>query len=326
MTIQSMRWRSGFAALCLFACSGFAQLTPDRLYVGVDRVIPMTASVPDALNGEVTISLHKAGSAEEISRAPAAEGELDLAGLFPSLWASGEPRRVVYAQLNVGDQPIGPAVVIQPLLSPATAVQPPNPRSAPEFVQGPNIFSGYRTYVDKYVRWKTSQGEILYRLRPDIAPNTAFNYRQLVEGGFYTDIIFHRIVGGTRSFVIQVGDPTGQGSGGPGYVIDLEQSTLPHDFGVLSMARTNDPNTNGSQVFVCLSREGTSFLDGRYTAFGEAISGAETIRAIAATPVDSSDRPNDPPVLISAELIDADPYGTGPEPLSTQARGDKEVR
>lgn len=300
--------------------SAQAQLTPDRLYAGVDRVIPMTASVPDGLDGEVAVSLLRAGSAEEIARAAAAEGQIDLAGLFPSLWSTDSAKVVVYAQLHVGEQKIGPAVVLQPLLSPSTAVQP-NDDGPPRFIGMPSpVFSGYRMYVDKYVRWTTSEGEILFRLRPDQAPNTAFNFRGLVEGGFYTDIIFHRVVNGQPAgFVIQVGDPTGQGAGGPGYFIDLEQSNLPHDLGVLSMARTNDPNSNGSQVFVCLSRQQTQVLDGRYTAFGEAISGLETITAIANTPV-RRQSPITPPVLIRADLIDADPYGEGAEPLAEQAR------
>ncbi len=83
-------------------------------------------------------------------------------------------------------------------------------------------------------------------------------------------------------------------------MVDLEKSTLPHDFGVLSMARAADPDSNGSQIFVCLSREGTSFLDGRYTAFAQAISGADVIRAIAKAPVDQNDRPIDPPMILSA--------------------------
>ncbi len=326
-----MMYTSVRSALCLLVLVALstpaaAQLMADRLYVGVGRVIPVTAEVPGGLEGDVSIALLEAGTANELQRAPAAAGPLDLAGLFPSLWAEDSAKQVVYAQLFVGDEPIGPALVIQPLLTPSTAVQPPNPREAPRFQRPQLIFSGYRLYTDQYVRWTTSEGQITYRLRPDIAPNTAFNYRHLVEGGFYTDIIFHRVVGGDRSFVIQVGDPTGEGAGGPGYVVDLEPSSLPHDFGVLSMARTNDPNTNGSQVFVCLSRSGTAFLDGRYTAFGEAISGAEVIRAIAATPVGPGDRPTNPPVLQSAELIDADPYGTGPGALPEQERAAAQQR
>ncbi len=88
-------------------------------------------------------------------------------------------------------------------------------------------------------------------------------------------------------------------------MVDLEKSDLPHNFGVLSMARAGDPNTNGSQVFVCLSRDGTEFLDGRYTAFAQAVSGAEAIRKIAMVPVDANDRPLDPPMILRTYTRDA---------------------
>ncbi|MCB9861278.1 MAG: peptidylprolyl isomerase [Phycisphaeraceae bacterium] len=167
----------------------------------------------------------------------------------------------------------------------------------------------------------TSKGDIELRLRPDQAPNTCWNFRHLVEGGFYTDIIFHRIVG--PNFVIQAGDPTGMGSGGPGYNFDLEDSKLPHDFGVLSTARSGDPNSNGSQIFICLSRDGTNFLDGRYTSYGQTVRGFDVIREIAAVPVNNQ-RPIDPPVWHSAELIDAPPYGTGFGGNTTESGDDAE--
>ena len=100
-------------------------------------------------------------------------------------------------------------------------------------------------------------------------------------------------------------------------MIDLEKSTLKHNFGVLSMARGSDPDTNGSQIFVALSREGTSFLDGRYTAFAEAVEGATVIREIAAVPVGPEDRPLDPPMLLSCETRDAPPIQDRLPALST---------
>ncbi|RMH14560.1 MAG: peptidylprolyl isomerase [Planctomycetota bacterium] len=180
-------------------------------------------------------------------------------------------------------------------------------------------FSGIRAYVDRRVILDTTLGEIEIMLRPDAAPNTAYNFLHLVNGGFYTDIIFHRIVplaSNGSPFVIQVGDPTGAGEGGPGYMIDLEPSTVAHAFGVISMARSSDPDTNGSQVFICLSREGTRHLDGQYTSFGHTVRGADVIQAIAATPVDAQGRSDDPPVLRSARLVAAPPIGTGPLPVA----------
>ncbi|MBX3361042.1 MAG: peptidylprolyl isomerase, partial [Phycisphaeraceae bacterium] len=84
-----------------------------------------------------------------------------------------------------------------------------------------------------------------------------------------------------------------------------------------SMARATEPNTAGSQVFICLSREGTKHLDGRYASFAEAVSGAEVIRAIASVPVNNAEgRPADAPRVISITLENAPPYGTGPKPIS----------
>jgi peptidyl-prolyl cis-trans isomerase B (cyclophilin B) len=166
----------------------------------------------------------------------------------------------------------------------------------------------------------TSEGDIVFRMRPEHAPNTVWNFLSLADGGFYTDVIFHRVVpgrGGGPPFVIQAGDPRGEGMGGPGYFIDLERSGLLHDFGVLSMARSNDPDSNGSQIFVCLSREATMPLDGLYTSFGEAVEGAEAIIAIERTPLGpDGSRPVDPPVIRSVRLVDAPPRGTGPQPVT----------
>jgi peptidyl-prolyl cis-trans isomerase B (cyclophilin B) len=180
-------------------------------------------------------------------------------------------------------------------------------------------YSGLRAWQDRHVVFSTTLGDIEFRMRPDQAPDTVANFLELVEGGYYTDIIFHRIIGrreGAAPFKAQVGDPTGTGTGGPGRFIDLEPSTLPHDFGVLSMARTGDPNTNGGQVFVCFSREGTSFLDGQYCSFAQAISGAETILALEAVKTDPGDRPLDPPVLKSAKTVPAPPFTESPQALA----------
>ncbi len=333
------------ATLTLASGIAHAQLEPERLYYGKDRPAPMVVSVPDGFVGEIRIALFEGGGGTPIDSAPAAGGRVDLAALFPSLWSQDQPR-VIYAQLELDGAQTGAPVVLQPLLTPNTAsnVSKQNPLQ-PTFGKGMVIFeddrlamaarsglaqnaqravtfSGVRAYVDQHVVFETTAGEIIFRLRPDAAPNTAFNFLHLVRGGFYTDIIFHRVVGELPDgapFVIQCGDPSGTGSGGPGYFVDLEESTLAHDFGVLSMARSNDPNTNGSQVFVCLSRAGTARLDGLYTAFAQAVSGAEVIARIARVETGEGDRPVDPPVIRAARAIDAPPIGRRPEPVTTPA-------
>jgi len=324
---------AGFSLLAsmLFCASALAQLAPDRLYNGINREIPINVTVPAGKEGEAVIELLRPVSAEKVATASVLPGKVNLATLFPNLWNTKTPS-LLYAQLSVGGEKIGPALVLQPMVSPKHASIQPGSRE-PRFSSTGETYTGLRIYVDKYVRFDTNKGVIEFQLRPDVAPNTAWNFRELAGGGFYTDIVFHRIVpklspttnakGEVKDgepFVIQVGDPTATGSGGPGYNIDLEQSSLQHDFGVLSMARSGDPNSNGSQVFVGLSRGGTAFLDGSYTTFGQAISGADVIRAIAASPIGAEGRPLDPmPRIKTASLVDAAPYGTGPKPVTPAA-------
>lgn len=343
----------------LMAAVAQAQIVPDRLYNGFDRSIPVTVTVPSERSGEISMRLYapsevNAGAYEPEAQAAAVAGKVDLATMFPMLWRDEKPH-LRYAQLFVGNEPLGAPMVLQPMLTPEraelmavrTTTDPTTGRAVTvpmltnDASQGRAMFegeqidmlraagrairdrqvtySGIRTYVERHVVLDTTLGEIELIMRPDAAPNTVFSFLHLVDGGFYTDIVFHRIVPRARNgapFVIQVGDPTGGGEGGPGYMIDLENSTLPHAFGVISMARSADPDSNGSQVFICLSREGTSRLDGQYTSFGQTVRGGDVIQAIAATPVDQDGRAEDPPVLRSARLIPAPPIGTGPLPVA----------
>ena len=129
-------------------------------------------------------------------------------------------------------------------------------------------------------------------LYPEIAPNTVNNFISLVNKNFYDGVIFHRVI---RGFMIQGGDPTGTGMGGPGYGIDGEfyqnafVNNLKHTEGVLSMARAYDPNSAGSQFFVM--HKTSPHLDGAYAAFGKVIEGMDVVNAIAETMTDYSDRP-----------------------------------
>lgn len=129
-------------------------------------------------------------------------------------------------------------------------------------------------------------GTIKIELYPKYAPNTVANFVNLVESGFYNDNTFHRLVPG---FVLQGGDPDGDGTGGPGYTIKGEfsengyvKNTLKHDKGVVSMARTNMPNSAGSQFFIVLDNTETvhASLDNKYAAFGKVIEGMNIIENI----------------------------------------------
>ena len=136
------------------------------------------------------------------------------------------------------------------------------------------------------------------KLYPEIAPNTVNNFISLVSKGYYDGIIFHRVI---RGFMIQGGDPKGTGAGGPGYQIDGEfsangfQNDLKHTPGVLSMARTMEPNSAGSQFFIM--HKTSPHLDGQYAAFGKVIEGMDHVNAIAETATDFSDRPRKKQVM-----------------------------
>lgn len=136
---------------------------------------------------------------------------------------------------------------------------------------------------------------ITAELYPDIAPNTVNNFISLIKKGFYDGLIFHRVISG---FMVQGGCPLGQGYGDPGYSIKGEfkangfKNELRHTRGVISMARSADPDSAGSQFFI-MHRD-APHLDGHYAAFGKVISGLETVDAIAGTKTDMDDRPITP--------------------------------
>ena len=134
--------------------------------------------------------------------------------------------------------------------------------------------------------------EMKGELYPEIAPQSVGNFIALANSGFYDGLIFHRVIPG---FMIQGGDPTGTGLGGPGYCIKGEfthnkfKNTLKHTPGVLSMARAGQPNTAGSQFFIMTSV--SPFLDGEYAAFGKVMEGLETAYAIVNVPRGEHDKP-----------------------------------
>lgn len=135
----------------------------------------------------------------------------------------------------------------------------------------------------------TTEGKIEVELYPKDAPQHVNSFIFLAKEGFYDGVIFHRVIPG---FMIQGGDPEGTGTGGPGYHLPAEFNARRHEPGVLSMARTNDPNSAGSQFFIV--HGDASFLDNQYTAFGKVTSGMDVVDKIAKAPRDRNDRPNKP--------------------------------
>ncbi|OYD15747.1 hypothetical protein CH333_04900 [candidate division WOR-3 bacterium JGI_Cruoil_03_44_89] len=122
-------------------------------------------------------------------------------------------------------------------------------------------------------------GEFRMRFFPEDAPNTVKNFIMLARAGFYDSLTFHRVEK-DPPFVVQGGDPRGDGRGGPGYAIAAEFNDRPHREGTVAMARSNDPNSAGSQFYICLAPQPR--LDGKYTVFGEVVEGMDVVWKIEA--------------------------------------------
>jgi cyclophilin family peptidyl-prolyl cis-trans isomerase len=150
------------------------------------------------------------------------------------------------------------------------------------------------------VEIETTAGPITVELWPDVAPGHVNSFVFLAREGFYDGVIFHRVIPG---FMIQGGDPTGTGSGGPGYQLKAEFNSKKHVRGVLSAARSQSPNSAGSQFF--LMHDTAPHLDNQYTAFGQAIKGLEVIDKIVGAPRDHSDRPRNPTTITKMTVTES---------------------
>lgn len=363
--IRLFRWLSVIVALAphpalaqispLHAYFGVNRPVPCRIELPDDT--PRTNAVEVALIEPVT--------GELVDRAPLTRGDagtppdvIDLAQTLPVIWTERH-HRLLYAQLIVGGKSTGAPLVLEPLVTPrrfrdalservleafrrrdateltrllamsesAKAAMRTDVRERP--AQYDPVFSGLRAYPLRDVVLQTSDGDMRVKLEPDAAPRTVFRFLQLVDDGFYEQIAFHRVINADAEglpFIVQCGDPTGTGFGGCGDLGDFEPSTLAHERGVLSMARrSDDPNSNGSQFFICLGREACAKLDGRFTAFARVVDGFDVLDAIATTPVAPPEenegegipqRPIHPPILEHARSVPAPPISihTTPKP------------
>ncbi len=165
----------------------------------------------------------------------------------------------------------------------------------------------------------TTEGTMVVGFWPDVAPDTVANFKKLASQGFYDGTAFHRII---KGFMIQGGDPNTKdpakenvyGQGGPGYSIKAEFNSRQHETGVISMARSSDPDSAGSQFFICdapANNPGMQYLDGKYTAFGKLTKGEDVLEKIAATPVGPSaqgemSKPLQRVGVISIKIVPAD--------------------
>ncbi len=171
----------------------------------------------------------------------------------------------------------------------------------------------------RYARITTDAGVMQAGFYYDVAPHTVTNFIQLAEQGFYDGLTFHRIIPG---FLVQGGDPRGDGTGGPGYQIDAEFNDRPHSAGVLSMARQTDPierqgaeprqqaaNSAGSQFFITLDYTAGRRLDRRYTAFAKLTDGLDVLNTLSDTPLadETTFRPETPPTIRRVEILPVTP-------------------
>jgi peptidyl-prolyl cis-trans isomerase B (cyclophilin B) len=171
------------------------------------------------------------------------------------------------------------------------------PRDNGEFLDEPNV-----DYGQPYARIQVKGfGDIVIFLDEEKAPTTVANFVKLANSGFYDGLTFHRII---TDFMIQGGDPSGDGTGGPGYTIPPETDNgLTHDKGVISMAkRSGDTRMSGSQFFIVQGAEGAHHLDGEHTVFGKVIEGLDIVDRIANIAKDANDKPINSVIMENVEI------------------------
>jgi cyclophilin family peptidyl-prolyl cis-trans isomerase len=171
-------------------------------------------------------------------------------------------------------------------------------------------------YQNKVAEIHTTAGEIDIRFFPDVAPNHVKNFIDLAQKGFYNGTKFHRVIPG---FMIQGGDPNTKssdtsswGMGGSGTKVNAEFNSVPHKRGIVSMARSNDPNSASSQFFIVV--KDSNFLDRQYTAFGQVTKGMDVADKIVGAPRGANDRPNEPVAIEKIVIRDAKADEKGPAP------------
>jgi peptidyl-prolyl cis-trans isomerase B (cyclophilin B) len=165
------------------------------------------------------------------------------------------------------------------------------------------------TNINEVAVITTTEGEMVVEFWPDVAPKTVENFKTLAKKGFYDGTCFHRVI---KGFMIQGGDPLTKdpskedmwGTGGPGYQIKAEFNERSHKRGVLSMARSNNPDSAGSQFFIC--HGDPTFLDRQYTTFGKLIKGDDVLEKIGTTKTHPQDRPDKRMGITSIKIVPAD--------------------
>ena len=283
----------------------FSVLLPTKMWFGPSQPVTVKIQTKEQVSLVLT---HFDGSVippKGSPIAPMAEAPVDLKQLYPSVGEVGT--YVLFAVPNgktVADF-VGTPIVIETL-------------GDPKGPGGANTASLIKLEPLRYETMSTAAGDLTMTFYYDVAPNTVDSFLKLSSEGYYDGLTFHRVVPG---FVIQGGDPKGDGTGGPGYTMNAEFNDKKHYEGVLSMARTQEENSAGSQFFVCLNYEQTKHLDNKYTAFGKVTpESMEAVKAIAATPLSNAESgtPATPQVITKVEVL---PVTPGHNPYAAMGLG-----
>ena len=270
----------------------FSAVVPTKMWFAPGQ--PVTVKVDQATTLVMT-TFDGAPVAAKGSADVAAGATADLHAVFPSMDTPGT--YVVYADPKGKTAPadfVGTPVVVEVLANKEAAAAGAGPG-------GPMVV---KLEPLQYVRMKTTAGPMTMTMYYDTSPNTVDSFLRLAGGGYYDGLTFHRVI---KGFMLQGGDPTGTGGGGPGFSLGQEFNPKPHTEGVLSMARTSDPNSAGSQFFVCLDYAQTKQLDNQYTTFGKVVDGMAAANAIGVTPTGPNDKPLTPQVIDDAEVLPVTP-------------------
>ncbi len=329
-------------------------LRPVRTIARPGGPVELAVTAPERSGALTVLVLDRTGTPlDTLSVTP---GVMDALALCPAL---AQTQQTLWLQLAEDGTPVGTPVWVTPLRSPPPArtvrsvrasnqqpylrvvgwgdraFDPADPETAAAMptwsAPDPVVTAGFRLESATDAVLETGEGPIRVALAPDAAPATVDNFLRLARAGFYDGTLFHRVVPADREgrpFVVQGGDPTGTGDGGPGWNLALEPSDLPHDRGVLGMARGDDPHSAGSQFYIGLSREGTARLDRQYCTFGVMLDGFDALDRIARSEIgdQATGRPTHPPVLQRVRLVPSaacvpgrDPHGRAPTPPAPPA-------
>jgi cyclophilin family peptidyl-prolyl cis-trans isomerase len=278
----------------------FSVILPSKMWFGPNQPITFHVDSKTPISWVLTKFDGTAITAKGSTDAPSGDATVDLRTIYPDLNAVGTYVLFAVPKGKTAADFVGTPVVIEVLSA-----------------KGQGDVSVVRVEPLRYEVMTTSAGPLTMDFFYDVAPNTVDSFLRLSSEGYYDGLNFHRIVPG---FVIQGGDPKGDGTGGPGYSVDAEFNAQPHKEGVLSMARSQDVNSAGSQFFVCLDYAQTQQLDNKYTVYGKVVDGMDAVTKIAGTPLADSEKgaPAKPQVIEKAEVL---PVTPGHNPYATLGLG-----